>query len=182
MPLRWPLFTRGPASIEALYGAIVAQARSAVFYRDYGVPDTVNGRFEMVVLHLVLVLERLSTGHDDASRALGQAVFDLFCQDMDDQLRETGVGDLAVPKRMRQVAGAFYGRQEAYRAALATSDDAALEGALIRNVYAGTEPAMGAGRLAAYMRQMVRLLATQDAGGFGRSGPAWPDLRGKPSP
>src|SRR5262245_23746024 len=179
MPLRWPLFARGSASIEALYGAIVAQARTPVFYREYGVPDTVNGRFEMIVLHLALVFDRL-VGEPEPLRALGQGVFDRFCQDMDDQLRESGVGDLAVPKRMRRMAEAFYGRHETYRAALAAPDDVALREALLRNVYAGTEPAMGAEGLTAYIRKAARLLASQDAAGFGRSGPAWPDLRGMP--
>src|SRR6202034_1850226 len=100
-------------NIHALYGMIVAQARSRVFYADYGVPDTVEGRFELIVLHLVLLLRRLGPGH-----RLGQRVFDAFCRDLDDNLREMGVGDMAVPKHMRRFAEAFYGRQDAYIAAL----------------------------------------------------------------
>src|SRR5438477_2396690 len=84
--------------IESLYGAIVAQGRAAVFYQDYGVPDTVNGRFEMLVLHAVLVLRRLN-GESAPFRALGQEVFDMFCNDMDANLRELGVGDLSVPRQ-----------------------------------------------------------------------------------
>src|SRR5687768_6344310 len=98
------LFSRTPDgdSIAVLYGAIVAQARAPGFYRFYGVPDTVNGRFEMIVLHAVLVLSRLDAGSGTA-RSLGQAVFDHFCSDMDANLREMGVGDLGVPRQMKAI-------------------------------------------------------------------------------
>src|SRR5882724_9487190 len=82
-------------TIDALYGAIVAQARLPVFYAGFGVPDTIEGRFDMVVLHLVLVLRRLRQG--PRSAALAQGLFDAFCRDMDHNLRELGVGDLSVP-------------------------------------------------------------------------------------
>ena len=104
-------------SIRDLYGVIVAQARSAAFYTDYGVPDTVLGRFDLIVLHLVLVLARLN-GDGSSARGIGQKLFDLFCHDLDANLREMGVGDVAVPKRMRNFGEAFYGRQGAYLAAL----------------------------------------------------------------
>jgi cytochrome b pre-mRNA-processing protein 3 len=177
MPMKWPLFAhaRRETTIEVLYGAIVAQARAPAFYLRYGVPDTVNGRFEMIVLHLALFLDRLA--HEPLPiRSLGQETFDLFCQDMDDQLRESGVGDLAVPKKMRRVAEAFYGRQEAYRAALSDAGGRALPDALQRNVYFGaSEASLGAERLAAYMREAVDRLAAQEGAGFARSGLAWPD-------
>ena len=95
---------------------------SAAFYQDYGVPDTVNGRFEMIMLHAVLVLHRLE-GEVRPVRRLGQGLFDAFCRDMDASLREMGVGDLAVPRKMRGIGEAFYGRQAAYRAALAAPDE-----------------------------------------------------------
>ena len=117
MPLR-PRFRRDPRdTIGILYGAIVAQAKLPAFYLDYGVPDTVNGRFDMIVLHAALVLRRLSSEPAPA-RAVGQAIFARFCRDMDHSLREMGVGDLAVPKQMQRVAEAFYGRARAYEAAL----------------------------------------------------------------
>ena len=90
-------------TIHALYGAIVAQARSVAFYADFRVPDTVEGRFDLIVLHLVLLLHRLS-GRAEAGRGLGQELFDVFCRDLDANLREMGVGDLAVPKKMRSFA------------------------------------------------------------------------------
>ena len=102
-------------TIEAIYGMIVTQAREPVFYRDMGVPDTVNGRFDMILLHLWLVLRRLRTVR---RRELSQGLFDHFCEDMDDNLREMGVGDLTVPKQMRAFGEAFYGRAKAYDAAL----------------------------------------------------------------
>ena len=129
-------FRRNPSnrSIAALYGMIVAQARTAAFYRSYGVPDTVNGRFEMVVLHAVLVLRRLES-EPAPVRGLGQALFDRFCADMDGNLREMGVGDLAVPDRMRRIGEAFYGRQAAYAAALAASEPrAARRGACAQRI------------------------------------------------
>jgi cytochrome b pre-mRNA-processing protein 3 len=82
--------------IDDLYGAIVAQSRHAAFYIGYGVPDTIDGRFDLIVLHMVLLLARLDRGGPSA-RDLGQSLFDRFCRDLDANLREMGVGDLAVP-------------------------------------------------------------------------------------
>jgi cytochrome b pre-mRNA-processing protein 3 len=148
-------------SIRDLYGAIVAQARRPAFYRGYGVPDTVPGRFDLIVLHLVLVLERFGRG-DTAGRGIGQQLFDVFCRDLDANLREMGVGDLAVPKRMREFGEAFYGRQAAYRAALDAADEGKLEKALRRNIFAGTGADSGAARLASYARAVLRQFATQE--------------------
>jgi cytochrome b pre-mRNA-processing protein 3 len=161
-----PLFRRPPnPTIAALYGAIVAQARHAVFYQNYAVPDTVLGRFDMIVLHLVLVLRRLRDGGAARSapqRAAAQGVFDAFCRDMDDNLREMGIGDQAVPDQMRRVGEAFYGRAQAYEAALQQPADDALIAALVRNVYPGcSEPQVAAGCLATYVRRMVQHLAEQ---------------------
>src|SRR3974390_245218 len=98
--MKFQLFTTRPANstIDVLYGAIVAQARLPSFYLIYGVPDTVEGRFDMIVMHLALVLRRLARERELGS--LGQGVFDRFCRDMDHNLREMGVGDLSVPKHM----------------------------------------------------------------------------------
>jgi cytochrome b pre-mRNA-processing protein 3 len=170
------LFRRSPhATIASLYGMIVAQARATEFYQSYGVPDTVNGRFEMVVLHTVLLLHRLNAG-PDGLRSLGQGLFDRFCGDMDANLREMGVGDLAVPREMRKMGEAFYGRQRVYEAALASSDDVALAAALARNVYATAgEPPPAASRLAAYARQAVRHLAEQPGVALTKGEAGFPD-------
>jgi cytochrome b pre-mRNA-processing protein 3 len=138
-------------NIGELYGAIVAQARSVAFYGDYGVPDTVEGRFDLIVLHLVLVLVRFGSD-EQTGRGIGQQLFDVFCSDLDGNLREMGVGDLAVPKRMRRFGEAFYGRQAAYLAALAATDEGELEKALARNIFSGRDDDCGAARLARYAR------------------------------
>src|ERR1700760_3985570 len=99
-------------TIEAIYGMIVTQAREPLFYRDLAVPDTVNGRFDLLILHLGRVLAQLRAA--EGAAAMSQALFDHFCNDMDDNLREMGVGDLTVPKRMQAFGEAFYGRTAAY--------------------------------------------------------------------
>jgi cytochrome b pre-mRNA-processing protein 3 len=155
--------TSQSGNIDALYGMIVAQARSLEFYRGYGVPDTVDGRLDMIVLHMVLVLRQLTKLHG-ALPPLGQRLFDRFCQDMDANFREMGVGDLAVPKRMQKVGEAFYGRAKVYESALIDDSPAALEAAVSRNVFGVPEPALGARRLAAYMREVAERLSRLDSG------------------
>ncbi|TAK49306.1 MAG: ubiquinol-cytochrome C chaperone [Xanthobacteraceae bacterium] len=162
----WPFSRPSPhaATIHAIYGMIVAQARLPVFYRRMAVPDTVNGRFDMVVLHLWLVLRRLGEG---GQQELAQGLFDHFCADMDANLREMGVGDLAVPRRMRGFGEAFYGRAAAYDAALADPAPLALAGALARNILA-LEPAqqavapIPARALADYARAALAMLGGLD--------------------
>src|SRR3954468_10578065 len=161
------LFRRTPPvdTIACLYGTIVAQARTRAFYQVYGVPDTVNSRLEMIMLHAVLILQRLER-EPATVRALGQGIFDRFCRDMDESMREMGVGDLAVPRKMRRIGEAFYGRQAAYRSALAASDQESLVAALERNVYADAPQTGAARRLAAYIREAVSRLAVQDSESF----------------
>jgi len=172
----FPLFRRSawPGTISALYGAIVAQARLPGFYRDYGVPDTVDGRFELIVLHLALVLDRIA--EEPELRGLGQGVFDRFCQDMDHNLREMGIGDLAVPKHMRRMGEAFYGRAQAYRAALTAADNGGLVETLTRNIY-GAAPAAPADSLAAYMREAVGHLKGLDQAALAAGTLRFPELR-----
>jgi len=157
-----PLFRRSPKPIiAALYGAIVAQARRPRFYQDYAVPDTVTGRFDMVLLHVVLVLRRLRAGAR-RDHALAQHLFDAFCRDMDHNLREMGISDQGVPRQMRRVGEAFYGRAQAYEAALAEGRDAALTPALARNIYAGAPAdAAAVAALSTYVRQAVQALDAQ---------------------
>lgn len=141
-------------TIETIYGAIVAQARLPVFYREFGVPDSVDGRFDMVVLHLWLVLRHCREG---ANAEMSQPLIDRFCSDMDHNLRELGVGDLIVPKRMVKFGEALYGRAHAYDAALDAALDAgndALAQALDRNIYNGRDAA-SATRLALYVREAI---------------------------
>jgi cytochrome b pre-mRNA-processing protein 3 len=147
-------------TIEAIYGMIVTQAREPMFYRDLGVPDTVNGRFDMLLLHLWLVLRRLKSV--EAGTGLSQALFDHFCEDMDDNLRELGVGDLTVPKRMRAFGEAFYGRAAAYDMALTEGREAFAQ-ALCRNILNGGDIEM-ARRLAAYADGAMAALGGLDRG------------------
>ncbi len=121
-------------TIERLYGAIVAQARLPVFYRSHGVPDTLEARFDMVVLHLYLANRRLAALGEEG-KAIGQELLDFFFLDMDASLREIGVGDLSVPKKMKGFAQAYMGRAAAYESALDAKDEAALAAALARNVF-----------------------------------------------
>ncbi len=144
-------------TIEAIYGMIVTQAREPLFYRDFSVPDTVNGRFDLLLLHLWMVLRHLRTLPGGAD--LSQALFDDFCADMDANLREMAVGDLAVPKKMQKVGEAFYGRAAAYDMALTDSDEA-LALAICRNILDGQHIEQ-ARRLAAYARAAMASLAAE---------------------
>lgn len=159
-PFNRPRKRSGPEgpTIEAIYGMIVAQARLPVFYECFRVPDTVNGRFDMVLLHLWLILRRLRTAEGGAVPS--QALFDRFCSDMDANLREMGVGDLTVPKRMLKFAEAFYGRTTAYDTAL-EAGASELAQALARNVLLDTDAAR-AEPLTAYVQAAVAGLAAID--------------------
>jgi cytochrome b pre-mRNA-processing protein 3 len=118
---------------DALYSAIVAAARQPAFYRDWNVPDTPLGRFEMLSVHMFLFLHRMRN-EDGASREIAQVLTDEFFRDVEHSLRELGIGDLGVPKRMKKLARMFYGRVAAYAGALEHDDRAALAAALARNV------------------------------------------------
>lgn len=164
-------------TIEAIYGMIVTQAREPVFYRDLGVPDTVNGRFDLLLLHLWLLLRRLRTGQSatlDASE-LSQALFDRFCEDMDDNLREMGVGDQTVPKRMRAFGEAFYGRVQAYDQAMESGGEA-LASAICKNILNGTGLDR-AKRLAAYARACEAALGRTDEAALLRTSFKFPPAR-----
>jgi len=145
-------------TIEAIYGMIVTQAREPLFYRDLGAPDTVNGRFDLLVLHLWMVLRRLKSVADGP--VLSQTLFDRFCDDMDGNLREMGVGDLIVPKRMQAFGEAFYGRTAAYDLAL-TAGREPLAQALCRNIL-NREEIGEARRLACYAEAAIAALAGLD--------------------
>ena len=139
---------------RTLYEGIVAQARQPGFYRHCGVPDTVDGRFELIALHAFLVLHRLKADPED-TEDLGQALFDTMFDDMDQSLRELGAGDLGVGLRVKRMAQGLYGRIAAYEAGL-SAPVTELEAALRRNLF-GTvtpEPEQVAA-MAAYLRSAV---------------------------
>lgn len=171
------LFGRRPRQVttSALYGAIVAQSRQPSFYSDFGVPDTLDGRFDLIVLHQALLGRRLAR-EPDHLRALVQDVFDMFCRDLDDNLREMGVGDLTVPKEMQRFAAAYYGRLSAYDDALDSADGDALARALARNVFAAAdEPSTQARRLGVYVTAALAALDAVEAENFVQGRLPFPD-------
>jgi cytochrome b pre-mRNA-processing protein 3 len=143
------------------YQSVVAQARQRAFFAYCGVPDTLDGRFELICLHAFLYLRRLKAERP-AATALSQAFFDAMFTDMDRALREIGVGDLSVGRQVKRMAQAFYGRIRAYESGLAAGDGD-LAAALTRNLYgtvAGPPPAAGA--MALYARRAAAALDRQD--------------------
>jgi cytochrome b pre-mRNA-processing protein 3 len=154
------------AAAERLYRDAVNQARSPVFYRELGVPDTPEGRFEMVGLHVALVVRRLRAA-GSPGRALAQELFDLMFADMDESLRHLGIGDLSIGRQMKRLAGNFYARLRALDQALATVPAAPLAPMLRTNVYHGAA-APGAQQLEALAGYVVtaahglRAQATED--------------------
>ncbi|NQU61224.1 MAG: hypothetical protein HQ512_08855 [Rhodospirillales bacterium] len=121
-----------------IYISLVEQARQPGFYLFCGVPDTPDGRFDMIMLHAFLVLRRLKRDHDRTAD-LGQAVFDLMFADMDQNLREMGIGDIGVGLRIKAMASAFYGRISVYDEGL-DGAQGKLSEALRRNLFRKTEP------------------------------------------
>jgi cytochrome b pre-mRNA-processing protein 3 len=147
-----------------LYLQVVEQARRPVFYTDFGVPDTLEARFDMIVLHAWLLMRRLGVLTDKEAMPLSQATFDLMFADMDRNLREMGVTDLRVGKRVQRMAEAFYGRAGAYDKALSEGDEK-LHAALSRNLYQA-EPVSAAhlAAMSAYLKAQMAHLDGQSEG------------------
>jgi cytochrome b pre-mRNA-processing protein 3 len=116
-----------------LYASLVARAREPVFYTSFSVTDTIDGRFDLLALHAFLLLDLLKEEGPEGAR-LGTALASTIFAGFDDALRELGVGDFGISRRMKAMANAFYGRLEAYGAAGAES---ALAEAIVRNLYRG---------------------------------------------
>ncbi len=156
------LFRPKPAKIagQKLYAGVVSQARRPDFYSQYGCPDTVEGRFELYSLHVVLLLDRLKQQGAGAG-ATAQALFDAYVSALDDALREMGVGDLSVGKKMRKLGEAFYGRVKSYETALERlPDESPLTDLVVRTVYAEAADAQ-AEPLVAYVLRQRQFLADQ---------------------
>jgi len=169
--------------LDALYGTVMAQARQPYFFRELQVPDTVDGRFDMVILHTYLVVARLRDG-GEPEEALSQDLFDHMFRDMDQALREMGVGDMGIGKRIQKMAAKFYGRGEAYDAGLASGDASVLEDAVSRNVFAAQQaPKEQVAALAGYIRAAQAHLASQplDAICAGQLSFPAPDVSGDPA-
>lgn len=150
------IFQRPRPAERSVYEAIVAAARHPVFYADMGVEDSLDGRFDMIALHTYMVLDRLKGVVQDFRQALVDELF----RDMDRSLREMGVGDVSVGKKVRKMAEVFYGRVAAYDKALEQGGDA-LEAAIARNVFPGQPAGAHALRLANYVNEQRAHLAAQ---------------------
>ncbi len=118
---------------QTMYEGVVRSARQPVFYEDMAVPDTVDGRFEMISLHCYILVHRLSQSDEPDKKKLSQALFDSFFVNMERSLREMGIGDLAVPKHMKRMMQGFNGRARHYEDAIMDKDK--LKEALARNVF-----------------------------------------------
>ncbi|QNT68094.1 ubiquinol-cytochrome C chaperone family protein [Defluviicoccus vanus] len=159
------------AVARQLYREIVAQARSPIFYEAYAVPDTPDGRFDMIALHAALLMHRLR-GDTSVPPAVAQAVFDHMFAEFDESLREMGVGDLRVGKVVKGMARAFYGRLGSYGTCLDQSDQAGLGEALRRNVYRhGVADERVIGALADYVIGEAARLKTRDGARLLAEGP-----------
>jgi cytochrome b pre-mRNA-processing protein 3 len=152
--------TTAPDAVDEAYRSIVAQSRQPRFYADWGVPDTVTGRFDMVSLHLALLLRRLKA--ESEARTFTQALVDLFFLDMDRSIRELGVTDLGVPKKVKTMGKIFYGLAAALGTALDAGNAAEIEAVLVKNVYGAENP--GAAHLAAYLLDESSRLAAVPTG------------------
>lgn len=156
------LFKRKKANYAVVarqYQAITDAARHPAFYDGMGVPDTVMGRFEMVCVHLVLYFRR-TRGADGAAASIAQEIMDAFFEDMDHSIRELGVGDASVPKRMKKIGRMFFGRARSYEEALEADDPGALAQALARNIHPDDTDAPKMDALAAYVAAVASTLET----------------------
>ncbi len=139
---------------EQLYGCVVSQARNPGFYLDQGVPDTVDGRFDMIALHAFVVMRRLGGAGEENAR-LAQAMFDAMFADMDRNLREMGTGDLSVGRKVKELVAVFYGRIKAYEAGLEEGKEE-LAQALRRNLYRKSTPGgEQVAQMASYLKREV---------------------------
>lgn len=159
---------------RSLYGSIVTQARIRDFYAHWGVPDTVEGRFEMIALHLVAVLDRLR--HDgQPGHQLARALTETFAVDVDDNLREMTVGDLAVPRYVKRAVGALKERHTSYRAALAEPGEEMLA-AVVEARLGGTTGGLDVPRICAYIRRVGHRLDQLPSGEVLAGRIVWPHI------
>lgn len=148
------------AIMKRQYDLLTAASRNPAFFLDYGVPDTVMGRFEMVSIVMILFFRR-TRASDTSGQELAQEIVDAFFQDLDHAIREIGIGDVAVPKRMKKFAAMFYGRLESYAKALDGGDVDALSEALRRNIHPQATAGPDMQALARYMVETEAALAAQ---------------------
>ncbi|MET3925767.1 ubiquinol-cytochrome C chaperone family protein [Devosia sp. 2618] len=163
-PMILSLFRKNTATepVYAVYNSIVAQSRQPHFYAQWQVPDTVTGRFDMICLHLALLFRRLRA-ESGTQKDFSQAVFDLFFKDMDRSLREMGVGDLGVPKKIQKMGNIFFGLLAALNEAMDRNDSAAAQAVIARNLFED-ESGPHIEQLVQYLFAQSRALEAQSAG------------------
>ncbi|KQW84153.1 ubiquinol-cytochrome C chaperone family protein [Brevundimonas sp. Root1279] len=162
---------------EPLYDLAVRQARDPRFYTDLGVADRIDARFELYTLHVQLLVMRLrdeTVAGGERGAEAGQALFDTYVSALDHTLRELGVGDISVGKKMRKLGESLYGRMTAYEAPLREGDPAVLAVALAKNVFESDDDAYGEA-LAAYALDSRRRLAAQDFAAV-TTAPDWAEI------
>lgn len=165
------LLARNPvkAAAKRLHDAATAQGRAPTLYLALGAADTVEGRFEMLTLHVILLVDRLK--HEASAADVRQLLFDIYVRDLDGALREMGVGDLAVGKKMRKLGEAFYGRAKAYDTAFkALPDEAPLADVVSRTALGDADGAP----LAAYVHRVRQALAIQPVEALIAGDVTWP--------
>ncbi|WP_332660808.1 ubiquinol-cytochrome C chaperone family protein [Brevundimonas sp.] len=158
---------------QPLYELAVRQARDPGFYTQLGVADRIDARFELYTLHVLLLVMRLRDEGERGAQA-GQDLFDTYVSALDHALRELGVGDISVGKKMRKLGEALYGRMTAYETPLREDDAGALSAGLARNIYESEDAATGE-RLAAYALSSRARLAAQDFDAV-VAGPDWAEV------
>lgn len=171
------LFKPRPAKTagRALYAAAAAQARNPEFYRSLGAPDRIDSRFEVYTLHVALLLERL-LGNGEEADETAQATLEAFVTALDEVLRDVGVGDLSMSKKMKKLAGLIMGRIAGVRDALSAPDPAALETLLMRSVFAEAGPEARPAAMADYALRAHAALAAQPLREVLQARPAWPEV------
>lgn len=149
--------------MKPVYANALIHARKPLFYKDYKVPDTLDARFEILALHIILIMQRIlnetpSDKTQPAPQILNQALFDIFFQDLDITLREMGIGDMGIPKRMRRYMTAFNSRIHTLTHAIENNDKNAIENIIAANIYNPTPPPKEAQNLIAYIMQTHKIL------------------------
>ena len=157
------------AIVERQYATLTSAARVPFFYSDLGVPDTVMGRYEMLSVVMILFFRRTARSQT-SGQELAQEIVDAFFQDLDHSIRELGIGDQGVPKRMKKLAGMFYGRLETYARALDTGDAEQLAASLGRNIHPDPAPPVDMTGLAMWMIAAERQLAEISEDDISRGG------------
>lgn len=169
------LFKSRPAKAagDTLYASIAAQSRDPAFYRALGVPDRIDARFELYSLHLAILLERLA-GQGEEADEVGQATLDSYVRSLDDVLREVGIGDLSMAKKMKAIAALVMGRLKGVGDVLSPLNETALAEFIGRTVYADAGESADPASLAAYVASAHAALAGQPLKDILQGGPAWP--------